>query len=356
MGIGQFRFGNTQGTSLPVRHACTEAKGDRAATATAVASMTAGLAGVPHARNAPLSGIGRWRIGGTADLLIEPRDSGELVRVLRAGADHCCPLVLVGDGTNLLFDDAGLRGAILRLGSGFRGISWRDGACLTAGAACWVPGLVRQAIGRGFGGLEHAIGIPGTLGGLVAMNGGSLRRAVGDHVVAIDVLDAAGNAARLTPTELDFAYRQSRLQAVPRLIATAVELQFDPGDRALLRREAIAILAARRVKFPRNRANCGSVFVSDPALYATLGPPGAAIERAGLKGRRIGGAQISTEHANFIVNLGGASSADVLALIAEAQAAVAAMSGIAMRCEVHHVRPDGTVTRAGESPVPERAF
>ncbi|MPT47027.1 MAG: UDP-N-acetylmuramate dehydrogenase [Sphingobium sp.] len=305
--------------------------------------------GVPAAsirHNVMLSSLSRWRIGGAADVVMTPRDESDLAAILRYIKAAAVPHVIIGDGSNLLFDDAGFRGVIVHIGRSFGGCDISpDDATIAAGAGFWVPSLVRHSVNAGLAGIIHAIGIPGTLGGLVVMNGGSQRKGIGDHVVAVEAMDYEGRLHRLEKADLGFAYRRSVLQDGG-LVVTRVLLQLTPGDAVALRREAISIMAARRAKFPKVRANCGSVFVSDPKLYALMGPPGEAIEKAGLKGLRMNGAQISPEHANFIVNNGGAHSEDVLRLIHEARARVAEASGIWMEAEVRHVRPDGVIRPA----------
>ncbi len=296
-------------------------------------------------RDASLAGIGRWQIGGPVDLLIEPRTSDELAQTLSALRGAGVPWLVIGDGSNLLFDDAGLRGAAIRIGRHFRSFTDHGDGVVEAGAGLWVPCYVRRLIAAGLSGAVHAIGIPGTLGGLVTMNGGSQRRGIGEQLIEAVAMNENGHIARFDHAAMRFAYRASALQE-SRWINLSARFAYPQGDARAMHAEARKILRDRRLKFPRNRANCGSVFVSDPALYDKIGPPGAAIERAGLKGRRIGGAQLSPEHANFIVNCGGATSADVLRLIGEARRAVEALSGIAMLAEVRHVRPDGTMAPA----------
>lgn len=296
-------------------------------------------------RNVSLAGLGRWRIGGTADVVVTPRTTGSLATALSVIADTGVPHVVIGDGSNLLFDDAGFRGIVVRVGRAFDGFAVGADGIVEAGAGLWVPSFVRRVIESGLCGATHAIGIPGTLGGLVTMNGGSQRRGIGENVVSVDVVDKRGAQRRIEHADLGYAYRASALQAGGAIIVSA-RFRFAAGDRHALRREAIAILAARRAKFPKVRANCGSVFVSDPKLYDLIGPPGMAIERAGLKGFAIGDAQISPDHANFIVNNGRARSADVLALIGLARQRVHDLTGIAMDAEVRHLAPDGIVRPA----------
>ena len=295
----------------------------------------------------PLAPTTRWRIGGPADALVTPSSRDTLAIALKFLRENAVRHVIVGDGSNLLYDDAGFRGAVVRIGRAFGGFSAYPDGRVTAGAGLWVPTFVRGVIDAGLSGAVHAIGIPGTLGGLVVMNGGSQRKGIGEHVVAVEILDADGTVVRLDRDALGFAYRTSHLQERGAVMLSA-EFRFEPGDVHALRREAIAILASRRAKFPRVRQNCGSVFVSDPKLYALIGPPGLAIEQAGLKGLSRGDAQISPDHANFIVNNGAARSADVLALIDIARTRVAEMSGVAMLAEVRHLDPYGRLRPAHE--------
>lgn len=319
----------------------------------ALALLRARLREDEVAADVPLATLGRWRIGGPADVVVTPRSTPALALTLQVVTDTGVPYVVIGDGSNLLFDDRGFRGVVIRVGRAFGGFRLGEDGVVDAGAGLWVPSFVRRVIAAGLSGAVHAIGIPGTLGGLVTMNGGSQRRGIGEHVIHADALDRRGAPHRLDREALGFAYRTSRLQAGD-LIVTGVRLRFERGDRHAMRREAIGVLAARRAKFPKVRANCGSVFVSDPKLYDLIGPPGLAIERAGLKGHAIGDAQLSPEHANFIVNNGRARAGDVLALIALARARVAELSGVEMDAEVRHLAPDGTV-RPAHLVLPERA-
>lgn len=311
------------------------------------AALTAAAGGDCVATDVPLATLGRWRIGGPADFVVTPADAASLGRVLAVITALGLPRVIIGDGSNLLFDDAGFRGVVVRVGRALDGFAVRGDGIVDAGAGLWVPSFVRRVINAGLSGAVHAIGIPGTLGGLVTMNGGSQRRGIGENVVHVDALDQFGAPHRLDHAALAYSYRASRLQAGD-LVVTSVRLRFESGDRAAMHREARSILRSRREKFPKVRANCGSVFVSDPKLYDLIGPPGMAIERAGLKGKAIGGAQLSPDHANFIVNNGGARAVDVLALIRIARDRVADLSGIRMDAEVRHLAPDGTLCPAHE--------
>lgn len=295
----------------------------------------------------PLATLGRWQIGGPADIVATPTNVESLRAVLTVIAEVGVPYVIVGDGSNLLYDDAGFRGVVVRIGRAFGGFDIGEHGVVKAGAGLWVPCFVRQVIDAGMVGATHAIGIPGTLGGLLTMNGGSQRHGIGENVISVDVVERDGTPVRINHADLGFGYRRSALQTRGAIVVSA-RFCFGIGDRHALRSEAVSILASRRAKFPRVRANCGSVFVSDPALYSLIGPPGMAIEKAGLKGAMVGGAQFSPDHANFIINNGGARSRDVLKLIAMARSRVHALTGIEMDAEVRHLAPDGTMRPAHE--------
>jgi len=298
-------------------------------------------------RDEPLRPHSTWRIGGPADLWIEPHGADHVVNFIRAVRADPVPFVVVGYGSNLLFDDAGLRGAVLMCGRRMARFSI-DGATVRAQAGVTVPRLAR-AVGRaGLTGLEHTIGIPGTLGGLVAMNGGSRRRSIGEVVRSVTVVTPDGRIETLPAEACGFAYRTSRFPASGDIIVEAT-LELVPGDRETIRRDMLGVLRSRRAKFPRREPNCGSVFKSGGDMYERFGPPGKVIEDAGCKGWREGDAQVSAKHANFIVNLGRASSADVLRLIRRVREAVHDRTGLWMPCEVKYVSPAGRVMSADEA-------
>lgn len=291
----------------------------------------------------PLAKHCSWQIGGPANLLVEPSTVEQIARLIRYTSLHQIPLVVIGQGTNLLFDDAGVRGVVLKLGAAFSQILI-EGTRITAEAGAWVPQLARLSMRAELKGLEHTIGIPGTLGGLVMMNGGSQRKGIGENVRRVWLVDATGQTRILTREDCDFAYRSSSLQG--RGIVVRVELECLPGRITDIRREMVCDLRERRRKFPRKIPNCGSVFLSSSEMHASVGPPGKIIEDAGLKGTRIGDAEISYQHANFILNRGKARSADVLALIAHIRSTILQKIGFDLRCEVRYVRTDGQIVPA----------
>ncbi|MDY6849905.1 MAG: UDP-N-acetylmuramate dehydrogenase [Geoalkalibacter sp.] len=295
----------------------------------------------------PLSRHCSWRIGGPTDLFVEPADTNQIARLMEFAHNKGIPLLIMGEGSNLLFDDGGVRGIVLKIGRRLGRISIHDRTIVAEGGA-WVPQLARRAARAGLTGLEHIIGIPGTIGGLVMMNGGSHRQAIGDHVRRVWIIDRTGNERVLTREECRFDYRRSALQGTGAAV-TRVELTCPVGDTREIRRRMIEDLRERRHKFPRKQPNCGSVFLSSPAMHAQVGPPGKIIEDAGLKGMRIGGAEVSRLHANFIVNRGGASCRDVLELIHHIRAVVRQKIDFDLKCEVRYVSPQAVLMPADQA-------
>lgn len=311
------------------------------------------LSGGPVVEDADLRRYSRWRAGGKARLAVEPATTQGVRDVLAYLADTSLPRLVVGDGSNILFDDEGFDGVLVRVGQNLSGMRF-DGPRVWAEAGVWVPRFVRLLGQRGLAGLEHAIGIPGTLGGLVVMNGGSRRLGVGANIVRARGCDRDGRPFERDHEACQFRYRGSTLQD-DGLIILEADFAFTPTERSPLRKDMISIMVERRGKFPKDLPNCGSVFLSDPAMYNVVGPPGAAIERTGLKGLRLGDAQISPLHANFIVNLGAARSDDILGLIHMIRTRVHERTGFWMDCEVRHIAPDGRVRPAHEAAA-ERAL
>jgi UDP-N-acetylmuramate dehydrogenase len=292
----------------------------------------------------PLSHHNSWRIGGLADLLVEPGSIAQVATLLQGLEQLELPYIVIGQGTNLLFDDAGVRGVVIKLGQRMGDIRF-SGSRILASAGCWVPQLARLAMKQGLTGLEHCSGIPGTLGGLVAMNGGSQRRGIGDNIVNVTVVTPSGEVQQLSREDCEFSYRRSALQDSGRIVVAA-ELNCPKAETEAVRHEMLSDLRTRRTKFPRKRPNCGSVFLSTAEMHASVGPPGRVVEEAGLKGCRIGQAEVSQQHANFIVNLGGAKAEDVLKLIAHIRKTVRQRIGFELDCEVRYVSPQGEIFQA----------
>lgn len=271
-----------------------------------------------------------WRIGGPADILVSPKCLDDLRAVMRCAKQWNLPMTFVGRGSNMLVQDGGIRGIVILMHDGFSDIRV-DGHRLIAQAGRSFVSVAAISVKNGLTGLEFASGIPGSVGGAVMMNAGAHGGEVKDVLVYADVMDADGEVQRLTNADLKFSYRYSVLKDNPMLV---VEAAFDlvPGE-VIKSQEQMRQWSQRRSSTqPLSMPNCGSVFRNPEGTHAAR-----LIEEAGLKGMRHGGAQVSEKHANFIVNLGGASASDVLWLIHHVQETVKAQFGIALETEVRVV-------------------
>lgn len=294
-----------------------------------------------------LSVLSRWRVGGAAAVLVEPRSFREAANVMATVKSYSTPAIIIGETSNLLFDSKGFDGVIIRIGQAMSE-SRVDGDSIWAQAGVEVPSLARTAASAGLTGIEHTVGIPGTVGGLIFMNGGSQRRGIGDNVERVSCVDAWGNPVVLERAQCGFSYRRSSIASLG-LVVLEVVLRLNYGDRLSIEQSMESILTERAAKFPSDYPNCGSTFLSDPTMYATIGPPGRVIEDAGLKGFQIGGAQVSDKHANFLLNVDDATSDDMLRMIALIRRTVRARTGYLMKCEVRYVYPSGAICPAHEA-------
>jgi len=264
----------------------------------------------------PLARCTSLRVGGPVDALATPATREQVARILAICAAHQISHFAIGAGFNTLALDSRLEGVAIQLGK-LRRLEERPDRCLRVEAGVSHGQLTNFCIERGLAGLEFGCGIPGTIGGWLAMNAGIPGREVKDVVREIEVISPTGRAVRHIPrAELRFVYRALRGLAPGSVILSAL-LSVTLSDTGAVRAEIDRLLAARQSSQPLDVPSCGSVFKNPPGDFA-----GRLVEAAGLKGRRLGGAEISPVHANFIANRGGATAADVLALIQEAQAAV----------------------------------
>ena len=297
-------------------------------------------------RNVSLREISWYKIGGPADVVVEPKTTESAASVMRCLTEHNALYTVIGSMSNILFDDAGYRGVLVKIAdTNFNELHFKENGTVQAGAGFWVPCYVRNVIKRGLEGCVHAIGIPGALGGLIIMNGGSLRHGIGEQLVNVTVIDKSGEIQTLTREECNFGYRSSALQTMECLI-TGATFRYESKDPKLLRKQALDLLAQRSTNFPRKYPSCGSVFLSTSEMYGIIGPPGKAIEDLGFKGKTEGGALISPVHANFIVNTGGATARDVLSLIHQCREAIREKSGFDLKCEVRFLPAEGKLCSA----------
>lgn len=293
----------------------------------------------------PLAQLSFWRIGGPAAAVVDVDSIETASAVRRLLTDANARSLVIGSTSNLLFDSAGYEGVLIRLGPRFANVAV-VGNDVVASSGTSVVDVARAAADEGLAGLEHTVGIPGTIGGLVVMNGGSQRKYIGSNVRSLLGVSATGEVREVAGADLALGYRTSGLGELD-LAVVEVRLHLEATDEpAQVHRRMDRIVADRAAKFPLDFPSCGSTFLSDPAMYASVGPPGKAIEEAGLKGISRGAAQISPRHANFIINRGGASSDDVLGLIKLAQDVVRDRTGYTMTCEARFVYAHGEVVAA----------
>lgn len=275
----------------------------------------------------PMTKHTSFHIGGPAELMAQPQSEAELQSLLLKAAEAAVPVTLVGNGSNLLVRDKGIRGLVIKLGSMLRDINV-SGNMLTFGSGVSLAQASKKAAELGLSGMEFAVGIPGSIGGAVYMNAGAYDGEMSKVVKSVRVMDAAGEVSELSAGELDFGYRHSALQDSSKIV-TSVTVELAAGDKQAIA-EKMADFSNRRItKQPLELPSAGSMFKRPPGYFA-----GTLIDQTGLKGYTVGGAQVSTKHAGFVVNIGGATAADVLQLISDVQAKVFAAHGVHLEPEV----------------------
>jgi UDP-N-acetylmuramate dehydrogenase len=278
----------------------------------------------------PMARYTTIKVGGPADYFIDADAKAALARLLKLLSANRAPFCVLGKGSNVLVSDRGIRGAVIRLGEEFKRADWREeenGAAVDAGAAVAMTQLVREAARRGLGGLEFAEGIPGSVGGALYMNAGAYGSEMEKVVARVEGATPAGEPVAFDRDGMTFSYRDSHLP--PGTIVTAVTMRLEKKDAVEVSTKVRELVTRRKASQPAGFPNSGSMFRNPPGDFA-----GRLIEAAGLKGRRIGDAQISDRHANFIVNHGGARAADVKELMDAARAEVKTRFGVELVPEV----------------------
>jgi UDP-N-acetylmuramate dehydrogenase len=297
-----------------------------------IAILAGGLRG-QLLRDEPMSRHTSWRVGGPADRAYLPADLEDL-RAFLAGLPPAEPVFMVGLGSNLLVRDGGIRGTVVFMHQGLKALrldEGRDGRLLLyAEAGVASPKVARFAANHGFEGAEFLAGIPGTVGGALAMNAGCYGGETWKVVDRVLTLDRSGRLRERQVGDYEIGYRHCRRRRDGHdEWFAAAWLRFAPGDGETARRRVRELLTRRIASQPLNQPNAGSVFRNPPGDHAAR-----LIESCGLKGYTVGGAQVSTKHANFIVNLGTATAADVESVIARVQETVERATGIALVREV----------------------
>lgn len=282
-----------------------------------------------------------YAIGGPAAALIEPSSVAQLMQLRCLIHSMKLPWTVLGGGSNLLCPDEGFPGIVIKLGAAMSQMHL-TGSKVTVQAGLSAARLATGTAIAGLDGLSHIVGIPGTLGGLIAMNGGSNGHSISEYLTQIETVNETGQHRIWTTGESRFGYRSSRFQTTNEIISGAIFILPD-GQRQHLIETFRSVLRKRRSKFPLGQPNCGSVFMSTPEIYDTFGPPGKVIEDTDLKGVRCGDAEVSRCHANFIVNTGRATAAQVIALVSRVRHAVYQRTGLKMPCELRYLFPDGSI-------------
>jgi len=262
-----------------------------------------------------------WRIGGPAELLASPRDVPDLLTALRWAAERHVPWRVLGNGSNLLIGDDGVRGLVLRIRRVLDDVRLDD-LRIEAGAGASVPTVSRLAATHGLAGLEFGAGIPGTLGGALVMNAGWHEHETANVVREVRFVESDLTLRRYDRDDCRFGYRDSVFRH-RRGIVLGATLELERGDPAELRQRLERFAASRKANQPTDQPSCGSVFLKPPGDFA-----GRLIDEAGLKGLRVGDIEVSTRHANFFVNLGRGTAADVLELVARVEREVEERFGV----------------------------
>jgi UDP-N-acetylmuramate dehydrogenase len=279
-------------------------------------------------RDVPMSRHTSWHVGGPADLFFVPRDVMDLASFIRQLPLEL-PLMWIGLGSNLLVRDGGVRGAVVSTHGVLGELERSSATRIRAGAGVPCARIARQCVKWGLGPADFLAGIPGTLGGALAMNAGAWGGETWRHVVEVDVLDRRGARRTRTPADYQVGYRSLKGPADEWFVAARLEFERRPGANDAAMRE---LLERRKQTQPIGEWSCGSVFINPPGLHAAR-----LIDSAGLKGYRIGDASVSEKHANFIINHGAARAADIEALIEHVRRTVAAVHGVQLATEVRIV-------------------
>jgi len=274
--------------------------------------------------NEPLSRYNTWRIGGPARYLAMPADSEDVVRALELAHDRGLPWIVLGLGSNVLIKDGGFPGVVIRMGKGLDRFEMK-GATAIVGAGMPTPILARRTAEAGFAGVERFIGIPGTVGGGIYMNAGCHGAEFAEVVTEVTVMDAKGKVKQLSRKQISFKYRASNIDG------TVIEAKLVLGEEspAKLKELQAKLFRWRKAGTPFDQPCCGSTF-TNPSGTKTAG---MLIDECGLKGFTIGGAQVSTLHANYIINKGTATASDVLKVIDHVRKTVAKKTGITLELE-----------------------
>lgn len=289
----------------------------------------------------PLSRYTSLRVGGPADIMIYPSDVMELQKVINFSHTHAIPYFTIGRGTNLLIKDGGVRGIVIKLSRGFKKIKiaevFRNHTKALVGAGVSLRRLLTFSIEKGLSGVEFLTGIPGSMGGALTMNSGTKERQMQDVTQSLTLITPQAEVVEKRRNHLQFDYRQ--LHLLNGSIIVSALIQMKRGNQKAILREIEKIKKWRKQTQPLNFPSAGSVFKNPPGKSA-----GQLVEQVGLKGFQVGKAKISEKHANFIINLGGATADDILSLMKIMQKRVYQETGIELETEIKIVGESGELS------------
>ena len=278
--------------------------------------------------NEPLCGHTTFKLGGKCTALIEVNSRESLRLLLDAARADRVRVFVLGKGSNVLFDDEGFDGIVLHISSDMSEIRLLGETTVYAQAGCSLMKLCRFALENSLTGLEFAYGIPGTVGGAVFMNAGAYDGEISDIIKYCTVVNMRGEGEKLTAEQLGLTYRYSRLQKSGAVVCDAV-FELDKGDKTQIENKMNELMGRRRDKQPLEFPSAGSTFKRPEGFFA-----GKLIDDCGLRGFKVGGAQVSEKHCGFVINAGNATSADVKSLIKQVQKIVQEKTGQLLECEV----------------------
>ena len=281
--------------------------------------------------NYPLKKHTSFKVGGDADIAIFPNSREEIITALKTLKENNIPVTLMGRGSNMVVSDKGIEGAVLVLADNFAEMKQISPEIIEASAGVKLSNLCMFAMKRGLGGLEFAYGIPGTVGGAVFMNAGAYDGETAKVIESVEYLTKDGEILRISAEECDFSYRHSVfMENGGTVLSARFKLEFKSSDE--VKEKMDDFLSRRKEKQPLEYPSAGSVFKRPEGYFA-----GALIEKSGLKGYSVGGAQVSVKHAGFIINKGGATAEDIKNLVKEIQNKVKADSGVDLKCEIRFI-------------------
>lgn len=277
--------------------------------------------------NAPMAQYTTFRVGGPADILVSPGSQDEVRTLFAAIQAEQVPCTILGNGSNVLVLDKGIRGVVLKLGNALKSLCI-EGNRIQVEAGVLLSRLAAAAADAGLTGLEFASGIPGSLGGAILMNAGAYGGEIGNLVRTVTVMDPGGQIRILNRKQMDFRYRHSVVMETGDIILSAT-LELTPDDPAAIHDRIHELTQKRISKQPLNFPSAGSTFKRPPGYFAA-----ALIDQAGLRGYRVGDAQVSEKHTGFVVNRGHATASEILQLMDDVKNRVHAMSGVWLEPEV----------------------